>query len=468
MKPTCAALLPQDPALPQLASALDASLMGEVFAGLLQGREASLQSCRIDRVKYRAGRNLSVAYQLDLRDGQGAYTQIVSARFCRVGESADRHAKAQARPVTASRAGPAISHQAGLEMAAHWWPNDAKLAAAAVLADAQALQQQWLPAVAQALGAGPCLGHRVELAQYVPEHRVTARLHLHTAARAGESSAGAQIHTVYAKSDAEARGPVTHAVMQSLWHSPARRDGRLGVPHPLLWQAGSGLHWQAAVPGRALLDVCPLPDADRAAAVGRLLAALHHTPAPAAPWITIPNLRQRLQQTTQLLCTVQPGWATRCGRVAIRLEAGLAHIGSGVQRSCTLHGDLHPRNLLLEGEQLSLIDLDSARQGPALLELGSWLADALYRAQLDGHPQATVAAGGQAFLQGYVQAGGQAFAPRAVAWATAWQLWCQRLWRCVVNLKPGRFALLPALLAQTEALLAPGTSMAALAQESAA
>lgn len=468
MKPIAGALVPQDPALPQLASALDADQMAEVFSGFLQGRDAALQGCRVDRVKYRAGRNLSVAYRLDLRDGQGAYTQYIAARFCRAGESATRHAQAQARPVTASRAGPAISHHAGLEMAAHWWPNDAKLAAGTVLADAQALQQHWLPAVAQALGAGPCLGHGVELAQCVPEHRVTARVHLHTAARAGQAVEGPQTHTVYAKSDAEVRGPATHAVMQSLWHSAARRDGRLRVPRPLLWQAGSGLHWQAAVPGRALLDVCPLPDGARAAAVGRLLAALHQTPAPAAPFITLPGLRQRVLETTQLLCTVQPAWATRCAKVAAQLEGGLAHIGSGPQRSCTLHGDLHPRNLLLEGEQLSLIDLDSARQGPALLELGSWLADALYRAQLDGHLQAAVAAGGQAFLHAYVQEGGQAFAPRAVAWATAWQLWCQRLWRCVVNLKPGRFALLPALLAQTEVLLAPGTAMVAPAQESAA
>ena len=38
----------------------------------------------------------------------------------------------------------------------------------------------------------------------------------------------------------------------------------------------------------------------------------------------------------------------------------------------TLHGDLHPRNLLQdERGVLGLIDLDSARSGPALLDLGA-------------------------------------------------------------------------------------------------
>ncbi|MBL8314264.1 MAG: phosphotransferase [Rubrivivax sp.] len=449
-----AARLPQDPTLPQLAQALDPGRMAEVFTGLLSGRDVQLRACRVDRVKYRAHRNLSVAYLLDLRDGQGTYTQAVAARFCAAGDAARRHAQARARQLRATRPGPALSLDAGLEMVAHWWPNDAKLAAAAVLADADVLQRRWLPEVARALGAGPCHGHRLEIAQCVPEHRVTARVHLHTSGEGGRTDARPQTHTVYAKSDAETRGPVTQAVMHSLWCSAARLDGRLSVPRALLWQAGSGLQWQVAVPGCALLDAWPMPDDPRAAAVGRLLSALHQTPAPAAPMMTLTGLRQRLQETTQLLGAVQPAQQARLGRVAAMLATGLAHITSGVQKCCILHGDLHPRNVLCDGERLSLIDLDSARRGPALLELGSWLADALYRAQLDGHAHAAVEAAGQAFLRGYEQAGGQAFAPRPIAWATAWQLWCQRMWRCVVNLKPGRYALLPGLLTLTETLLA--------------
>jgi hypothetical protein len=44
--------------------------------------------------------------------------------------------------------------------------------------------------------------------------------------------------------------------------------------------------------------------------------------------------------------------------------------------------------------------------------------------------------------------------PAALAWSTAWNLLTQRAWRCVVNLKPGRFAIAPRLVALAGAELA--------------
>jgi Ser/Thr protein kinase RdoA (MazF antagonist) len=241
--------------------------------------------------------------------------------------------------------------------------------------------------------------------------------------------------------------------MHSLWHSEARRCGRLRLPRPLGWQAGSGLHWQRAVPGIALLDKTPQPDAASSAAAGALVAALHGTPAPAAPALGEAELRQRLHEVVAVLGQVLPTARPQLDDLATALLAGLPAALEAAP--CTLHGDLHPRNLLAEGEMLSLIDLDSARRGPAVLELGAWLADGLYRAALQGHDLAATTRAGQAFVAAYAAAGGARHDAQALAWATAWQLLCQRAWRCVVNLKPGRFALTPRLLEQASGLLAP-------------
>jgi hypothetical protein len=67
------------------------------------------------------------------------------------------------------------------------------------------------------------------------------------------------------------------------------------------------------------------------AAVGRLLAALHQSPAPAAPPVSPDGLRLQHRETHKLLCAVQPALAARAGRVAAQLEAGLSHVTSGVQ-----------------------------------------------------------------------------------------------------------------------------------------
>ncbi len=69
----------------------------------------------------------------------------------------------------------------------------------------------------------------------------------------------------------------------------------------------------------------------------------------------------------------------------------------------------------------------------------------------------------RATLQGHRAAGGAAVTEPALASATAWQLLAQRAWRCAVNLKPGRYALVPSLLALAERLATAGTVDAAAA-----
>ncbi|MBP6765303.1 MAG: phosphotransferase [Rubrivivax sp.] len=467
---------PQDAALPQLATALDAAAMAPVWAGLLPGGQVTLQRCEVDRVKYRPGRNLAVSYRLALQDAQGCFTQRVAARFSSADEAARRHAKALDATLQPTRPGPGHSHVAALGMSAHWWPNDAKLAASVVLADDDALARQWLPPVLQAAGSKAHVHHELTLAQVVPEHRVTARVQI-------QVRGSTDPVVVYAKADTESRGPVTHAVMQRLWRSPARCAGRLALPQPLLWQPGSGLHWQAGVPGLALQDLLATPAAaahtgvnaqsggptgtragmlafaalppEMSARVGAQVAALHSCPAPAAPLQTGTMLRQQLALVQTVLCQVRPGLRARVRRLARRLDAGLLDAPTTVG---TLHGDLHPRNVLVDESRLTLIDLDSARQGLVVLELGSWLAEGLYRAALHGLDTLATQAAGHAFVQGYVAAGGSRCSTSQLAWATAWQLFCQRVWRCVVNLKPGRYALVEQLLSQCEALLAPATA----------
>ena len=91
--------------------------------------------------------------------------------------------------------------------------------------------------------------------------------------------------------------------------------------------------------------------------------------------------------------------------------------------------------------------LDGLHCGPDLLELGAWVADGLYRALLDGAELRRDEAAWQSLLDAYARAGGGTPAPAALAWATAWNLLTQRAWRCVVNLKPGRLAIAPRLVA---------------------
>ncbi len=209
-----------------------------------------------------------------------------------------------------------------------------------------------------------------------------------------------------------------------------------------------------------MLDqACEVSDA-AARQVGSLLAGLHATPVPTQRCVGVDELRERLALVSDTLAIVEPRWEG-----AVRALAGALTRGTGAAceaKSVTLHGDLHPRNILIAGDRMGLIDLDGLRLGPALTDLGDWIADALYRALLAGHSTANALTACRAFVDAYASASETVCSEAGLAWSTANSLLCQRAWRSVVNLKPGRYALVEPLLETAASILRAGSIDAAM------
>ena len=435
--------LPQDRALPQLARALDERAMAELFADELRAHGRQLERCTIERVKYRPNRNCTLSYLLHLRDDSSglALEQRVAARLCAGGDSVHRALRASAAALHPSLSGPALRLLPTLDMLTWWWPNDAKLSAPHLLADADALREHVLPELVMVLsgGSGTLVNHSIEIVQYVPEQRLTARVDLRWQADGRHVE-----QRLYAKAGREPDGASAHEILRTLQASPAWGAGCLRTPRALLWQPVHALRWQLGLPGRAMLDLPRTEAARLASPLGAQLAALHGTPVPAARELTRAVLYARLTQIAELLGDALPASRDTLRRATQHLSDGLRWLDAA--DLVTLHGDLHPRNVLADGDQLALIDLDDLHRGPALLELGAWVAEGMYRAVLEGGAPTRDQQAWRALLDGYADAGGIRPRPQALAWACAWNLLCQRAWRCVVNLKPGRFAIAPGLI----------------------
>ncbi len=434
---------PEDRALPHLGQALNETAMAEIFGRTVRMHGVQLERCSVERIKYRPHRNCTLSYLLRLRDtaADRVFEQRVSARLCSGGDSARRAQRAGESLLLPSLAGPALRLLPMLDMLTWWWPNDPKLAAPRVLADARVVREQVLPELVAALsaGGGRLTDYRIDVVQYVPEHRLCARVDLlwhHGGERVTQ--------TVYAKSSREPDGATAHGYLHALQSCAAWQRGELRTPRALLYQPAFDLHWQEGLPGRALLDLDPAQVAALAAPLGAQLAALHRTPVATARAVTAQSLRDRLHDVRSALAAVLPASHDVLGRATRHLGAGIAM--AACRPPATLHGDLHARNVLAHGGELALIDLDGLRRGPAVMELGAWIADGMYRALLEGADHARDGAAWQALLDGYARGGGLAPLPHELAWATAWHLLCQRAWRCVVNLKPGRFAIAPRLI----------------------
>ncbi len=441
--------LPHDGALPQLAQALDPVAMAGVFAPSLGGLR--IVGCEVDRVKYRPQRNCSVAYRLTLCDtlGNPSFEQRVAARFYSDGDTERRFRAASQHPQVSSPAGPTTTHSSALDMLAYWLPNDAKLSTLQLLHNQDAIRQQCLEPVVAALtdGQGRLVDHEMQLAQVVPERRVCARVALRLQKEWG---AGVSTQVVYAKADIDQVGATTHAVMQALSASPMQQQGKLHTAQSLLWQPSVGIHWQLGVKGAPLPTVDPMIGVAQSARVGARLAALHATATPASRRIEPQALQKQVQDTVALLAKVEPSWQPRLTRLTRCLETGMASLAH--EPWVTLHGDLHPNNVLAGDTQLTFIDFDSVRVGPAVLELGAWIGDALYRAVINKATPQSGAPAWRAFLAAYVRASGRTPDPSLLAWSAAHHLLCKRAHRCVSNLKPGRFESVPQLLSLAEAI----------------
>ena len=441
------ASLPIDPRLPNLAVVVDPRRAAEVFGEVLLDHGLAVEGCIVDRVKYRPRRNCTLSYRLHLRDLHSgrAFEQRVAARLC--GEDAIQRAQRAAAspvvPMVSSQAGPALKLIPGLGLLTWWWPNDPKLIATHVLSDVDRLHAEVLPQVVAALseGQGRLVGHAIEIAQYVPEQRLTARVDLRW-----QSGDQAPVSTrLYAKATREPDGATCHGILRELQASAACLDGRLRTPKAVLWQPRAGLHWQEGLAGQSLRDV-PAPRAIASARqLGAQLAALHATPVSLARTLTPSMLRQRLADVLAVLTDALPERQAELQRLASRLADGIQSLT--FDSPATLHGDLHTLNILVDGSGPALIDLDNVVRGPALLELGAWVAEGQYRALLDDADPLRDRSAWQALLSGYADAGGSRLELPALGWATAWNLLTQRVWRCVVNLKPGRFERVPALIA---------------------
>jgi thiamine kinase-like enzyme len=402
---------------------------------------------------------------------RGEFDQHVAARFCSGGASAQRQAQAAACVWVASPAGPAWQHAPDLDMFAHWLPNDAKLNATQLLCDDTELRERALPDVVRALvgDTARLLSHQCELVQLVPELRACARVTLQLQHRLGGDST---THTLFAKADRARDGAQSHAAMLALHRSPAQSGGHLRTPRPLLWQPSTGLHWQWALPGMTLeaqLDAQtnaksnaqkqPLISTEVAGNVGRHLAALHGTALlGGVPVVTLASLQASINKACDVLGLLDAAWRAPLQRLQAALTSQLQQQGHALMQHtvATLHGDLHPGNILVHAGHLAFIDLDDLRSGPAVFELGAWVAYTLSRAVLRGAALQPAAPPCHAFLAAYAQARGQTRDQAAdatwLAWSTAHHLLCRRACGGLATLKPGRYAAVPRLLALADAI----------------
>jgi hypothetical protein len=393
-----AVMLAPDPVLPHRDDLLDDAFVGVRLGELLHsalGEPAGGRCVRV-RAKYRLGESLRATYRV----GDPGADRLVSARMFPAAK-----VEAQFRRARDAAAGQGADPRSVLldtsTRTVFWiFPQDRKLRGLAGLTSPP-------PELRDVFGAP---WTRSELMAYTPEKAATVRC---------EDGSGATVG--FAKVQSGEDGYRSVATLRAARRGVAENDALL-LPDAVGYLPERQMALFSPAPGRPLnqLDRDAVPAA--MAALGAALSVLHRQPTDGfGRFIRLDP--EQVAAAGRLVAAARPDLESLTRTVVDVLVSTVPAAGPDV----LLHGDLHPKNVLVHDAGVSLVDLDQAGAGPAGAELGGTLARLWCPRPGDEIGADTASAAGEALLLSYDHA-----PPRdTLVWYAAASLLVERAVRAI-------------------------------------
>jgi Ser/Thr protein kinase RdoA (MazF antagonist) len=422
-------MLAVDRALPERDTLLDVDAVSEVLSTRLAWERPTISNTQLVRVNYQVGKSLRAVFRATIDGAE----HIIAARMFREGRSRSACVQGQRRAMTCGRLA-GISHAPELGCVFWLFPNDRKIDTLDAMRHEQAPTH---------VSDGAHVQNR--LVAYAPEKSATF---------ACEDDDRRVL--AYAKVAAAHQALRDGQTYCHLRETLPEHDKRLRLPRPLAYDAARRTLWLEAISGRRLSDGGPdcgnTEDLER---LGTAVAAFHELHAPAMP-IFDRFAPTHVSSDAALLATVRPDVQAAATDLAQRLDRAAP---SDAGQSVCLHGDLHPKNAILTGERVALIDVEDVATGPAAADVGSLLASMLYL-QVCGrmtHEQYTRNAA--AFVGAYNRAATVRLSGQSLAWHAATAMFVERAVRAVTRIRPLGLSHLGALIEESERLLDRGLEL---------
>jgi len=412
------ALLANDPALPQRDVLVDEAVMAQYLSRLLaRYGDSGINNCERLRTKYHVGASLRVLYEVS---GGGHAYRIAARAFPR------------SQRVTNKRTSTPEIYAPELNTIFWIFPHDRKIKNLIVLSG--------IPEELRDIEGREWVESRI--VGHVPEKSVTAQCL-------------DQDHQViaYAKIYAGEEGREVYDAYQEIHAALKAEMVQLQIPRALSYYDKYHLLLLESVPGVPLSVLQP---PNREYAYGRLGEAVNKLHSIYLPSSTPKSTRlapEGLMQAAATIGQARPEVADLAQRLASKLIVDYEKLSDA--RPVLLHGDLHPKNILLDDERLFLLDLDQAATGAAALDVGSVIAGLYCEActgLLTDEDRSFLIC---AFLTGYGLA--EAFR-NSLHWYVAAALLEERALRTVTRIRFGGLEKLPEILTTAEAVLNGGIS----------
>ncbi|HUF68842.1 MAG TPA: phosphotransferase [Longimicrobiales bacterium] len=361
----------EDPMFPTLAAALDTDAVLEQLVRELPELRDELEPVALSAsdVRYEPGRRCELLFRLKARVGRTGRTatQLLAATIVPEGKTPaavpqallERYARHEDRLLRT----PTV-YLDSMRMAVRAFPLDPELPWLfdALQADVAALwlDRTWRERKARVRRVRP------ELLGYTPGARAALSMEVHAEAR---STREPELRHLIAKMHAKKDAARLFAGSWAVWRA-AR--GRVSLAPPVGFSSALNLSLQERVAGERLGGLAgETAFRRRMRETARAIATLH------AIEIPLPTRRKPGEEAgvvlrwSAVLAAIRPDLAHRIEALRDQLVGALE---TRVELKGPVHGDFHHTNVLVDGDRITIIDLDEMALGDPALDVGRFMA----------------------------------------------------------------------------------------------
>ena len=404
--------LPYDPVFPHRDALLDSDVVASCLASRLDWAN-DITLCERVRATYRVGDSLRVLHRFHAR----GETYNVAARGFHPGRSGRAFEKALGNTPGGDARG--VVHRPDVDAVFWLFPHDRRVPALQKLETARTALSECLPR--------PWVHSR--LVAWAPENSATFQC---------LAADGAVL--AYAKVGACAR--IEYERYRALEAALAGTGSPLLVPRAIAIASDGDTMLIETASGRRLAYA----PADMRA-MGIALAHLHAASLPDLlrfERFTPSSLQESVALITRAVPQLQPALEALGARLTRHHPADEA-LGS-------LHGDVHPKNVVVDGARLALIDVEEMAWGARAADLGSLLSRVICGRMVNDFTPTAMGLASEAFLDGYASVSALPD-DDTLTWHTAAALMVERAQRAVTRLNEPVLRRLDALIAEASRLL---------------
>lgn len=444
--------LPNDNFLPHLAFAVDGDAMRHRLQSAIFGNapDQRIESCKIERVKYHPAQRCTIGYRLSIRTGVDGVPEdhFLTARLFEPGGASARFERYRSCRWIAPRFGPPLLHLAERDMILWSFPNDRHLPALPLLTDESQLRREAVPELVERhFGRDwSIISLQSSLVSYVHERRCSARLDLTLRSTGGDIKPW----SVFGKTAGDDSASMSAEDAARYWQCRHSTNAAFVAPKPLGTSPDGRIDWQEVVAGEPLTGGSEgMLSANAFQHAGAAIAALHGSPLDGVRTGGAGGVVKRLGERAAAI-DAWPAIGRLVRPIVDRLFMAVSNLDHGTLVAG--HGDLHGRNILIDGERVVLIDLDEAMSSPPARDLGHFAAYTHFECGLDGKGPSIAPEVIAAFIDGYVRNTSNLIRINDIAWHAAAALVTEKIFREVSLMQPERQVVIERLIALADRL----------------